>query len=162
MKRLTLLPGLLFLMLQAAFSQESGSCKPVNLVCDYLVNPLGIDNPAPRLSWMLNDARKGARQTACQVIVDKDSLELIAGKGTIWDSGKSDERAPRYENKDRKPKDASAKDSKSTKKDKPSRAERGYSDARGPKKKDDWQEFFKDKEPDFSEEGWARRKPKKK
>ena len=90
MKRLTLLPGLLFLMLQAAFSQESGSCKPVNLVCDYLVNPLGIDNPAPRLSWMLNDARKGARQTACQVIVDKDSLELIAGKGTIWDSGKKD------------------------------------------------------------------------
>ena len=50
---------------------------------------------------------------------------------------------------------------KSAKKDKPSRAERGYSDARGPKKKDDWQEFFKDKEPDFSEEGWARRKPKK-
>lgn len=30
------------------------------------------------------------------------------------------------------------------------------------KKKDDWQEVFKDKEPDFSEEGWARRKPKKK
>ena len=86
MKRLTLLPGLLFLMLQAAFSQESGSCKPVNLVCDYLVNPLGIDNPAPRLSWMLNDARKGARQTACQVIVDKDSLELIAGKSQDFKS----------------------------------------------------------------------------
>ena len=83
-------------------------------------------------------------------------------KGNKRFGGKSDERAPRYENKDRKPKDASAKDSKSTKKDKPSRADRGYSDARGPKKKDDWQEFFKDKEPDFSEEGWARRKPKKK
>ena len=83
-------------------------------------------------------------------------------KGGKRFGGKSDERAPRYENKDRKPKDASAKDSKSTKKDKPSRAERGYSDARGPKKKDDWQEFFKDKEPDFSEEGWTRRKPKKK
>ena len=83
-------------------------------------------------------------------------------KGGKRFGGKSDERAPRYENKDRKPKDASAKDSKSTKKDKPSRADRGYSDARGPKKKDDWQEFFKDKEPDFSEEGWARRKPKKK
>ena len=83
-------------------------------------------------------------------------------KGGKRFGGKSDERAPRYENKDRKSKDASAKDSKSTKKDKPSRAERGYSDARGPKKKDDWQEFFKDKEPDFSEEGWARRKPKKK
>ena len=65
------------------------------------------------------------------------------------------------QNKDRKTKDASTKGPKSGKKEKPSRAERGYSDARGPKKKDDWQEFFKDKEPDFSEEGWARRKPKK-
>ena len=57
-------------------------------------------------------------------------------KGGKRFGGKSDERAPRYENKDRKPKDASAKDSKSTKKDKPSRADRGYSDARGPKKKE--------------------------
>lgn len=41
---------------------------------------------------------------------------------------------------------------------KPSREERGYTSKRGPKKKDDWKQFF---EPDFSEEGWARRKPKK-
>ena len=53
------------------------------------------------------------------------------------------------------------------KKSKPSREERGYTDARG--KKDDWRQFFqgdnkefRDKEPDFSEEGWARRAPKKK
>ena len=44
---------------------------------------------------------------------------------------------------------------------KPSREERGYSAARGPKGKDEWKQFFKDAEPDFSEEGWARRKPKK-
>jgi ATP-dependent RNA helicase DeaD len=48
----------------------------------------------------------------------------------------------------------------------PSREERGYTKARG--KKDDWKQFFnggnnelKGEEPDFSEEGWARRKPKK-
>ena len=52
------------------------------------------------------------------------------------------------------------------KKGKPSREERGYTQARG--KKDDWKQFFqdssdfKDSEPDFSEEGWARRTPKKK
>lgn len=52
---------------------------------------------------------------------------------------------------------------------KPSREERGYTSKRGPMKKDDWKQFFQhdDKplrgpEPDFSEEGWARRKPKKK
>lgn len=51
---------------------------------------------------------------------------------------------------------------------KPSREERGYTAPRGPKRKDDWKQFFqqdniqlKGEEPDFSEEGWARRKPKK-
>ena len=59
---------------------------------------------------------------------------------------------------------------KKEKKNKPSREERGYTEPRGPKKKDDWMKFFapenskwlKGDEPDFAEEGWARRKPKKK
>ena len=63
---------------------------------------------------------------------------------------------------------SSKPESDSKKKDKPSREERGYVGARG--KKDDWQQFFQggdgknknNAEPDFSEEGWARRTPKKK
>ena len=56
------------------------------------------------------------------------------------------------------------------KKKKPSREERGYTEPRGRKfTKDDWKQFFepqssnkmKGEEPDFSEEGWARRFPKK-
>ena len=53
------------------------------------------------------------------------------------------------------------------KKNKPSRAERGYTHARG--RKDDWKQFFqgnnkefRDNEPDFTEEGWAKRISKKK
>lgn len=52
---------------------------------------------------------------------------------------------------------------------KPSRAERNYTAPRGKITKDDWKQFFvhedrplKGSEPDFSEEGWARRFPKKK
>lgn len=50
---------------------------------------------------------------------------------------------------------------------KPSREERGYTAARGPKRKDDWKQFFQDdnsskgENPGFEEEGWARRKRKK-
>ena len=52
---------------------------------------------------------------------------------------------------------------------KPSREERGYTNKRGPMKKDNWKQFFqhdderplRGAEPDFTEEGWARRKPKK-
>ena len=62
------------------------------------------------------------------------------------------------------------KEPKKEKKVKPSREERGYTEPRGPKKKDDWKQFFapenskwlKGEKPDFEEEGWARRKPKKK
>ena len=70
------------------------------------------------------------------------------------------ERSDRAPRADRTTK-GSDKTDKKKRSDKPSREERGYG-ARGPKKTDDWQQFFKDKEPDFSEEGWARRKPKKK
>ena len=63
---------------------------------------------------------------------------------------------------------------KREKREKPSREERGYTAPRGKKyyKKEDWMKFLnpdkpkknelKGEIPDFSEEGWARRKPKKK
>lgn len=58
---------------------------------------------------------------------------------------------------------------KSEKVKKPSREERGYVNPRGPKKKDDWRQFFQQdnqsfrgEEPDFSEEGWAKRSKRKK
>ena len=112
----------------------------------------------------LNRAKWNGRKVVVEVSSEEGGKGHENGSGERKGgkrSGKNEERAPRYENKDRKSKDASAKGSKSSKKEKPSRAERGYSDARGPKRKDNWQEFFKDKEPDFSEEGWSRRKPKK-
>ena len=43
-----------------------------------------------------------------------------------------------------------------------SREERGYAAKRGPKRRDDNQQSFRDEKPDFNnEEGWARRKSKK-
>ena len=97
------------------------------------------------------------------------SAERRGGKRPFGSSSEKrgdSSRNPRSERSDRAPRaDRTTKGSDKTDKkkrsDKPSREERGYG-ARGPKKTDDWQQFFKDKEPDFSEEGWARRKPKKK
>ena len=75
--------------------------------------------------------------------------------------GSRSEKSERGTKSDRSSKGGNDKTDKKKRSEKPSREERGYG-ARGPKKTDDWQQFFKDKEPDFSEEGWARRKPKKK
>lgn len=58
--------------------------KVKNLQCEYLVNPLGIDSPQPRLSWQLNDSREGAMQVAYQIVVGTDSLGVEKNVGGSW------------------------------------------------------------------------------
>ena len=67
-----------------------------------------------------------------------------------------------YEKKNRAERRKEAQGEEYPRKQKASREERGYTNKRGPMKKDDWKQFFQQEEPDFSEEGWARRIPKKK
>lgn len=57
------------------------------LRCEYLINPIGIDVPAPRFSWKIRDGRTGARQTVYRIIVGTDSAAVAAGKGDQWDTG---------------------------------------------------------------------------
>lgn len=85
----------------------------------------------------------------------------IAGENT----GKSDKSGKKKKVAAEKKAD---KPSKVEKAKKPSREERGYTSPRGPKKKDDWKQFFQQdnqplrgEEPDFSEEGWAKRSKRK-
>jgi len=56
------------------------------LRCEYLVNPLGIDEAKPRLSWTMEDNRRGARQTAWQVKVAGSLEGLAKGNADLWDS----------------------------------------------------------------------------
>ncbi len=59
-------------------------CKPVGLLCEYLVNPIGIDSKHPRLTWYLQDTRPGAIQKGYKIYVGTDSLDLVNGKGCMW------------------------------------------------------------------------------
>jgi len=60
----------------------------VQLTCEHLVNPLGIDAIHPRFSWRLEDQRKGAVQQAYQILLGQDSLALLKETKDSWDSGK--------------------------------------------------------------------------
>jgi len=62
--------------------------KAANLKCEFLINPIGIDNQHPRLIWSMNDNSRGARQTAYQIIVGTDSAQVCAGIGDRWTTGK--------------------------------------------------------------------------
>ncbi|WP_431434024.1 DEAD/DEAH box helicase [Bacteroides hominis] len=113
----------------------------------------------------LNRTNWNGRKVSVEVAGEEASTER---KGRVKRS-ESNERSGRgketsgtsagYKERSRSGKTGKQADAKKT--GKPSREERGYSEARGPKGKDEWKQFFKDAEPDFSEEGWARRKPKK-
>ena len=57
------------------------------LCCEHLKNPLGIEETKPRLSWRMEDNRKGAFQTAYRIIAasTREGLEIAPD---LWDSGK--------------------------------------------------------------------------
>ena len=59
-----------------------------HLRCEYLVNPLGIDELAPRLSWQLATSRRGARQTHYRLRVASSPAKLAGGEADRWDSGR--------------------------------------------------------------------------
>lgn len=55
--------------------------KAINLKCEYLNNPIGIDIVNPRLSWNCDG---GVRQSAYRIIAEDDSGRIL------WDSGKTE------------------------------------------------------------------------
>ncbi|MDE3067149.1 MAG: alpha-L-rhamnosidase N-terminal domain-containing protein, partial [Verrucomicrobiota bacterium] len=61
-----------------------------NLRCEYLFNPLGLDEPEPRLSWSIESGRRGARQIAYRVRVAGAPERPAPGRSVLWDSGRVD------------------------------------------------------------------------
>ena len=68
---------------------HAGSFRPVALRCEYRVNPLGIDESKPRLTWRIESTERAARQTAYQILVASSAEQLARNAGDLWDSGKT-------------------------------------------------------------------------
>jgi alpha-L-rhamnosidase len=62
--------------------------SPVDLKCEYLDNPLSIDQTNPRFSWKLQSCYNGVKQTAYRIIVSDSPEKIKIGDGNFWDSGK--------------------------------------------------------------------------
>ncbi len=68
----------------------AASIEAVDLRCEYLADPLGIDARQPRLSWRLaakDAAARGLRQTAYRLLVSGSLEKLARDDGDLWDSG---------------------------------------------------------------------------
>ena len=53
-------------------SQASTPIRVNRMRCENRDQPLGIDHPAPRLSWTLESAGRGQKQTAYRVLVARN------------------------------------------------------------------------------------------
>lgn len=58
------------------------------LQCEGRLDPLGVDATAPRLSWRLESAQRGARQSAYQILAARSAGLLDSAKADLWDTGK--------------------------------------------------------------------------
>ena len=83
----SLLQGLLFTRADL-LAANSAAKPPAQLKCESMREPLGIDVTTPRLSWQLQDDRRGATQSAYQIHVAASLTQLAQGSSLVWDSGR--------------------------------------------------------------------------
>lgn len=100
---------LAFLFLMAC-RQTSGNNRspeaPTYLLMDLLSQPLGIENPNPLMSWVVNDPDHNEYQRAYQIIVSDCLDQLTSDQVNVWNSGKvisSESSNVRYEGKQLEP-----------------------------------------------------------
>ncbi len=79
---------LISLFLALAIGDSINAAEIVSVHCEYRLNPQGIDNPNPRLEWVIVSKQRGETQTAYQVLVSSSKDLLAADKGDLWDSGR--------------------------------------------------------------------------
>ena len=79
----------IFLILAGAVPNNvSAQLKAADMKCEQLLNPAGIEERAPHLSWELRSDKRNTLQTAFHILVS-DNLELLKKDiGNTWDSKK--------------------------------------------------------------------------
>ena len=85
MNRIVFSSTIFFLLLTCFYSFSQ--TEVINLKCEHLKNPIGIDVQNPRLSWQMKSNKPGSYQKAYQLIVGKTESDVAAGKGDLWKSG---------------------------------------------------------------------------
>ena len=66
----------------------AGALQANKLLCEYQINPIGIDIQTPRLSWQIVSNANNVLQTAYEIRVAESPANLKNKKKLIWSTGK--------------------------------------------------------------------------
>jgi len=85
--------GILLLILFSSFfvtcvKKEFTGNPPEELKCEYSINPLGIENKNPELSWILKSGIRNQKQLAYRILVASSEEKLNRNIGDKWNSGR--------------------------------------------------------------------------
>jgi alpha-L-rhamnosidase len=79
----------------APAAADDAALTPAQLRCEYLTNPIGLQEPTPRLGWVYSPSspstpspRRGEFQTAYRILVANSQEALARDEGDLWDTGK--------------------------------------------------------------------------
>ena len=79
---------ILYIFIPVAILAKPIEVKVDRLTCEYLSNPIAIENTQPNLSWQLVSGYKAKKQTAYRIMVASSIALLLQNKADYWDSDK--------------------------------------------------------------------------
>ncbi len=79
---------LCIIVLQFIVAAGYSQIKVDRLLCDNLVNPIGLDNQLVHFSWELNSDKRNVMQTAYEIRVGSNTSALSQNQNLQWSSGK--------------------------------------------------------------------------
>ena len=80
------LPMVVAALTPGASLSAASAVHLASLRCEHLPDPLGSHVAKPRLSWVIEAARRSERQSACPVRVASTPEFLAQDQGDLWDS----------------------------------------------------------------------------
>jgi len=87
MKHIFFTFGCLFIIIALLSSCGSKEIKIKNLRCEYLEDPIAIENKTPLLSWQLKSDKRGKMQSAYRILAASEISLLNDKDADLWDSG---------------------------------------------------------------------------
>ena len=79
---------LLIILLALPLWLKAADVSVTGLRTEQMVDPMGLDTAAPRMSWRLESSQRNVMQTAYRILVASSPELLAQDKGDLWDSGK--------------------------------------------------------------------------
>jgi alpha-L-rhamnosidase len=76
------------LLITSCSTFQNSTLIPYDLRCEYLQNPMGIENPTPALSWKIRSSKNNINQTAYHILVSSSKTNLDQNIGDLWDTNK--------------------------------------------------------------------------